>query len=95
MGNSGGAKREFEKHASGVSYMTPNIMRYGWIFPNKIAYELASGQGLNGEMLYSVTTSRFVVELSVAWLSVEQAELYIKYLRARIAWRLYYKERRK
>lgn len=82
------AQKDFQARVEGISYMTPTIIGYDWIYPNKISYELAKGEGLEGEVLYGVTTSRFAVSLSMAWLSLEQAEIYIKYLKTRVSRRI-------
>ena len=83
------AKKHFTQKVSGICYMTPQVIEYGWVYPKKISYELSEGTGTyEGEKLYGVTTSRFTMALSMAWFSREQAEAYLRYLRARISWRL-------
>lgn len=39
------------------NFMTPNLIRYGLIAPY-MAYELSSGEGINGGQLYGVTVLR-------------------------------------
>lgn len=79
------AEKHFKQRISGVHYMTPDVMSYGWIVKDKISYELADGPGLGeDERLCAVTVSRFKTNLSMAWLSKEQAEIYIRFLTARL-----------
>ena len=78
------AKEHFERHISGTSYMTPEALEYGWLYPGRISYELSTGQGLENETLYGVTSSRFTMSLSMVWLSRAQADVYIRFVRARI-----------
>lgn len=79
------AEKHFQQRISGVHYMTPDIVNYGWIVKDKISYELASGPGLGeNERLYAVTVNRFKTNLSMAWLSERQAQIYIRFLQARL-----------
>ena len=78
------AKEHFEKLISGTSYMTPEVMEYGWLYPGKISYELSKGKGMEDEELFGVTSSRFSLSLSMVWFTEEQARVYIRFVRARI-----------
>ena len=90
-----GAKDHYMKYISGTSYMTPDIMEYGWLYPGRISYELSTGTGLENEKLFGVTSARFRMSLSMVWLTEEQARVYIRYVRARIGGSDAHKAKRK
>ena len=39
----------------GNNFMTPNVIRYGWIIENKLAYELGDGRGMESEKIWGVS----------------------------------------
>ena len=54
--NNENASLVIRKHFKGQNnFMTPHMMKRDWAVPNKIAYELSSGEGFTGDKIFGVT----------------------------------------
>ena len=67
---------------SGRNFMTPSVIEYGWVKPNKLAYELSTGKGITGKTLFGVTVNNKNEEsdMNELYYSKEEAENYIRKL---------------
>jgi hypothetical protein len=44
-----------KEYKGSANMMTPNIVEYGWIIENEMAYEISSGNGIYAEKIYGVS----------------------------------------
>ena len=79
------ARAHFRNHRKGENFMTPEIIRYGWIRMPDVSYELSRGTGIFTDDLYGVTLSSppdtAIGKLSDCFDSREAAEELIQTLR--------------
>lgn len=70
-------EQEFRKVIKGTNFVTPDIIRYGCV--GKYVYELSTGM-LMGTRMYGVTVvaDGKISDLSASFISIEDAEKYIK-----------------
>lgn len=65
---------------SGKNFITPHILRYGWIEEGKVAFELSKGSGFTSDIIYGVSIRPDVNKKSECFGSKRDAESYIKEL---------------
>jgi len=44
-----------QEYGGSVNFMTPNVVRYGWIKKDQFAYEISKGLGFDNEPIYGIT----------------------------------------
>ena len=66
--------------SEGENFMTPHVLRYGWIEEKKVAYELSTGTGFTFNSLFGVTIRPDKNKQSNCFDSKREAESYIEEL---------------
>lgn len=42
-------------YGNSMNFMTPDVKEYGWIVPQKVAYEISTGRGFDSDMVAGVS----------------------------------------
>ena len=45
----------FKAYGEGKNFMTPNVLKIAWLVPDKVAYEISEGRGIEHERIYGLT----------------------------------------